>query len=74
MNKRQLQAEEQIILDACIEFLAQLQKKIDKRNKPNFEYMVSDAKKLSIFFHDLKEELRLIRKNTRQQKRKENAV
>ena len=49
---------DQFILDECIHFLDELQYEMDKRNKPHFEYMVSDARELARFYVQLTKDLK----------------
>ena len=64
-----IKTKDQFILDECIHFLDELQYEMDKRNKPHFEYMVSDAKELARFFVQLTKELKKHKKVTDEQTR-----
>ena len=71
MNTK-LKSEEQFILDECIHFLDDLQYEIEKRNKPHFEYMVSDARQLSRFIQKLNADLKRLKKQRKEQEEYEH--
>ena len=71
MNTK-LKSEQQFIMDECIHFLDDLQYEMEKRNKPHFEYMVSDAREMAKFFHRLTDDLKRLKKQRKEQEKHEH--
>jgi len=48
---------DQYIVDECAHFLDDLQHLVERRNKNDFEYMMSDAKDMAEFINELNRKL-----------------
>ena len=59
----------QFLLDECIHFLSDLNQQVELRGHEGFDYMVSDAKSLSDFIIVMINDLKIIDKRYKEQKK-----